>query len=89
MVSVTAVACPHCGHALRPVVVEQTSKVWKIVQLCGAPFLVPGLVMLIMGVFGIATARSGPTLFIVGLVFAIVGVVVISVGMIGAWWQHG
>ncbi len=76
-----AAACPKCGHPLavhsmRTVqTIEQTSKTWKGVTLVGGIMVAMGFVewLLLGGSIGLLA----------------IGVAVMSVGQIGAWWCHG
>jgi len=78
------VACPRCGQqfvvpgkAARPVVIEQTAKRYKLIQLTGALVMVPAFILVLTGAIEI------------GLVGLLLGLVVYLWGRTLAWWHHG
>jgi uncharacterized membrane protein HdeD (DUF308 family) len=70
-----------------PVLIERTSKRWKLMQLLGIIALVTGLIF--FAVLGEDTRH--PSLFagIVGWTLVGGGAVIIIVGSTLAWWHHG
>jgi predicted phage tail protein len=86
-ISDMAVSCPSCGkpNKGKAVLIEQTSKKWKIVQLIGVAFIVIGLF-----IFSAGYSKGGLEGFLTVLGFNMVwwGILIIIIGKIGAWWSH-
>lgn len=96
-VSDKATACPKCARPLgAATLIEQTAKRWKLVQLIGAGIILFGIVLvvvaLVLVVNGLGWHRTpsfvNPFLWI-GYVSMGVGLVVVTVGLVAAWWHHG
>lgn len=63
-----------------PVLIEQSAKKWKAVQLAGGIAIIVGL---LLGM----TVRSGLGVF--GVALALVGIIAFVYGKIARWWHHG
>jgi hypothetical protein len=82
-VSDLAPACPHCGHPLKAIVTEQTSKKWKGAMLFGIFATLGGCV----GTMATCGNRDvGATGTCILVMFA--GVVTFIGARVGAWWNH-
>lgn len=77
-VSQAAKACPGCGRPVTVAVqtIEQTGKDWKVAQAVGAG----GMLV------GVPTCFASPD---GGAVLILLGMMVYTVGRLGAWWRHG
>lgn len=85
LVSDRAAACPCCGWPLdQPVLIEHTSKRWKLLQLLGALGVGLGLLAFWLG---IASDAKPITLVSIAVTFA--GLAAYLTGRIGGWWCHG
>ena len=92
-ISDKAVSCPHCGAPLQPrstqvtgtVVIESTSKTWKLVWLISSLSLFTGL-----GLVGLNFGRPGPSTWLasIGILMASFGFIGMIAGKFGAWWNH-
>lgn len=88
-VSSLAAACPKCARPIaapatspespqqKTQTIEATAKDWKAIQLLGALIL-----CFSFGAFAVHDTAKGSV-----LLFS--GIVVLVVGMVGAWWHHG
>ncbi len=80
-----AVKCKHCGEHLNPIgrqsaaptTIEQTGKVWKLLEICG--------VLLVLITSGFLLYGYGEW----GLLFGLPGLGLFFCGRIGGWWHHG
>ena len=63
-------------HEKQPVVIEQTGKKWKALQLFGGLAVVAGII----------TVFAVPAL---GAILLVIGLVLIIYGRTMAWWHHG
>ncbi|HZU35413.1 MAG TPA: zinc-ribbon domain-containing protein [Gemmataceae bacterium] len=85
-VSDKARACPECAYPLGgTVLIEQTSKRWKLMQLIGVLVCLLGAIP--FTVFFLLTERPA-FLVLAGAVFMI-GFVIWATGSVAAWWHHG
>lgn len=82
-VSSSAATCPQCGHPLSPVVIEQTDKRWKMVQLVGGCLTLVSCLLVVVNM-----AMSGRGYFLSCIAF-LVSCCVYFAGRLGAWWEHG
>ena len=86
-VSDKAAACPFCGNPLNDPIttVQLTSKRWKVVKLVGwVLFIVGGLLFLSgYGNGGFQNTQTG-----LGFSLTFIGVVILLVGKLGAWWTN-
>jgi len=89
-ISDQAVSCPSCGNpvssqAKTPVLIEKTSKKWKIVKLCAWFLIISGWI-----VFFSHYERGGFNNPLVGFGFSVgsLGVITLIIGKFGAWWSH-
>ncbi len=86
-ISEKAANCPACGNPNpnKTVLVEQTSKKWKLTKLIGWVVALVGLY-----VFVLNNNNGGFSNPFTGLGFCLffVGIVVIIVGKFGAWWTN-
>lgn len=86
-ISDKAEACPACGNPLqaqkiqKPVVIEQTSKNWKAIQLVSGILIVVGLFYLMIG-------HSEVTLRGIGTILLLLGIAGSIIGKMGAWWNN-
>ena len=83
-ISDKANSCPACGNPLRPVLIEKTSKKWKLFKLI-AWFVI------IFSFFGFMNSyNSGGfnTLAATFLGWGFLGVIMLVVAKLGAWWHH-
>ncbi len=84
-ISEQAQTCPHCGNPLRPVVVEKTSKHWKVAKLISWVVLVGGGYLFLRG-YGLGGWNNPMTGL--GFTLAFGGFVSLLVAKFGAWWNH-
>lgn len=86
-VSTAAVSCPSCGspiNVVEPLVIEQTSKVYKQKMILGQFFIIFG----ILGVFVFPFFMS-PIVIILGFFSLVIGLVLFLYGKLAAYWNHG
>src|SRR6185295_4701623 len=90
-VLVAARICKHCKSILKPgtaskaaVVVEMTSKRWKLLQLISI-----GIFFASMGLAAIGILATVPALTMIGAPGVILGGVVFLFARIMSWWHHG
>ena len=74
------------GRDGRPLVIEATSKRWKLFQLVGGAMMVGGCTT---AVAGQRHTDTGFAIFVGATVFALAGCALWLVGRICAWWNHG
>ncbi|MBI5037750.1 MAG: zinc-ribbon domain-containing protein [Candidatus Kerfeldbacteria bacterium] len=84
-ISDQAEACPHCGNPLRPIVVQATSKRWKLAKLIAWISILVGIYLFLRG-YGLDEWSSPMTGF--GFTLAFVGFVALMVAKFGSWWNH-
>lgn len=86
-ISEKAPNCPACGNpnSSKAVLVEQTSKKWKIIKLVGWVATLVGIYIFIFNYNkgGFSNPFSGA-----GFCLAFVGIVAIIAGKFGAWWTN-
>ena len=91
-ISDKAPACPGCGNPLqtqnnqKPVVIEQTSKSWKGLQLISGILIIFSL-FVVLGNVG----NQDPTnvkITGMGTLLLFLGIIGLIIGKIGAWWNH-
>lgn len=86
-VSNKANTCPHCGNPMHstPVEVELTNKKWKFLKLIGGLWFVFGLFIFLIFIQqdGFQSASTG-----FGFSVAFVGIIMIFLGRLGAWWGN-
>lgn len=84
-ISDKANSCPFCGCPNSPILIEQTSKTWKLVMLFSWILMIVGWIMFLNGLgnggFHNPSTDLGFLLGGVGTLFAIIS-------KIGAWWNH-
>jgi len=84
-VSDKASHCPKCGNPISEKIqtVETTSKKWKMVKLIS-------VVLIILGFFmGFGNINTGNELSVwVGFNILFIGVVLLLIGKLGAWWTN-
>ena len=80
-----APTCPHCGHPIKPVVIEQTKKGWKIVKLISALVIIAGIFMIING-----SSNSGldNPLTASGISATFLGIITLIIAKFGTWWSN-
>jgi hypothetical protein len=82
-----AARVPHLPPPLaRPMVIERTSKVWKLQQLIAAGVVLLGIVLMCGGV---GAGKNGAPLAGLGFIMLFGGMVWLVVARVGAWWCHG
>jgi hypothetical protein len=71
--------------------IERTGKTWKLLLLVGVVLMLAGLGLgaLAFDVRHMRFDRPTPLTFYAGAALALAGVVLMIVGRIGAWWNHG
>ncbi|HTH08060.1 MAG TPA: zinc ribbon domain-containing protein [Acidovorax sp.] len=82
-ISSKAAACPKCGAPPQGkgiVTTQQTSKVFKVMQLVG-------FILIVAGVVSCVAAPTGETL---GSTWTwLMGLALFFAGRVGAWWRNG
>ena len=68
----------------KPVIIEQTAKRWKVIQLAGA-----GVCLVGVALTALAISLFNSTLAIAAAVVCAGGVGTIITGRTLAWWYHG
>lgn len=108
-VSENAPACPHCGNprsstirsSSRPVLIEQTSKVWKLIMLVSVILAIIGIVIFVTHlpqptpifdtsrslVIKQANQANAGYARLGSTIFAF-GVLGFIAGKLGSWWNH-
>lgn len=107
-VSENAPACPRCGNprtstinaSSRPILVEQTSKTWKLVMLISVILAIIGVILFIThlpqpaSIFDARsaalrqTSRANAGYAQLGSAMFVFGVIGFMVGKFGSWWNH-
>jgi hypothetical protein len=67
--------------------IEQTSKTWKLIQLIGGAILLLGVVLLV-----VPMTKKGDIVLkdqMPGIVVSAIGLITYGVGKMAAWWHHG
>lgn len=91
-ISDKAFACPNCGNPSKeekPILIEQTRKKYKKVQLVSVLILLVGFFLFLKGQFSVFSggnlinATSGFGFFII-----LIGIAIGMVSKIGAWWNN-
>ncbi len=93
-ISDKAPACPGCGNPIhgggqtkeKVVVIEQTSKTWKALQLIFGFMFWAGLFMVLSHAGGVYADDLEAKR--VGNIFVGLGMIGWIVGSLGAWWNH-
>ncbi len=90
-VSDKAEACPKCARPLGgTTLIEQTAKIWKMIQIVGAGIMLIGICCILFACSGgVGRLESSVTLITVGISTIVVGLSVLTVAKIEAWWHHG
>ena len=85
--------CKHCGEFLdeKPTVIERTSKKLKGYMLVGGFISAIGLLIIIVSIsiptVGWSTVpRNGA---VIGSSIMIIGIMIVTITRIRAWWHHG
>jgi len=79
--------CPNCGKPKQtPIVIEQTSKQWKKLQIASWMFFTSGVVLSLM--MWNEKADFGRAYFFVGILLVITGLVMYNTAKIGSWWTN-
>lgn len=85
-VSDQANSCPNCGHPIKAVVIEQTAKKYKAMQLVGILLIVIGIISIFNGSGGSSSDMfgfsPGPTFFILA------GIICYIAARAQTWWHH-
>lgn len=95
-ISDQAPSCPNCGFVVNQQTqatkvdlnfnkYELTSKKWKKYKIIGFPLLIIGLIMFMANL----APGTNPAGFVFGLLFTLVGVVLLIVSSLGNWWDRG
>jgi hypothetical protein len=96
-------ACPTCGGgfvlpgqmapmqqpvAYKPVLIEQTAKRYKAMQLLGGLMMLGSLVVMVPSC--VSMDKNGPgKQAAIGVLVGLVGAVIYVFGRFFAWWRHG
>jgi uncharacterized membrane protein HdeD (DUF308 family) len=67
-----------------PMIIEQTAKRWKAIQLAGVLSIIVGMA----AVCGAIMAQSADLIY-VAAILPVIGIIVTAYGSIMAWWHHG
>lgn len=82
-VSDQAATCPNCGVRIQKVqTIEKTGKGWKSAQLIG-------IVIFIIGCGSCCWGLTEGTYTEYSFIIPVCGIIILSIGVIGAWWHHG
>ncbi len=74
----------------RPILIEQTAKKYKVVQLIGFFITLAGASMLMAGIiYHERTGCDGLAAIGMGLVVTFLGIMTSAAARVGAWWDHG
>lgn len=93
-ISDKATACPACGNPINGgvqaketvVVIEQTGKTWKGIQLVSGVSIIIGLYM---GHFGFGgTPVADVAIIKLANFYLGLGIIGMVIGSLGAWWNH-
>ena len=84
-ISDQASACPNCGNPMAPILIEKTSKDWKILKLISLLVIVGAILLVFIGLNdgGFKNYLTGLGLYIGGF-----GLIVFIVAKFGSWWSH-
>ncbi len=82
-ISDKAVSCPNCGNPIKPVVIEQTKKRWKLLMLMSVI-----LIIISIYVFFYGMNKNNNGLIYYGIFLAFAGFIVLGVSKFGAWWSN-
>lgn len=84
-ISDQAQTCPHCGNPIHPIVIEKTSKNWKLAKLISWIVLLVGGYLFLRG-YGSGGWENPMTGG--GFTLGFLGFVSLLVAKFGAWWHH-
>lgn len=88
-VSDQASSCPNCGHPVKAVVIEQTAKKYKAMQLLGIFLIIIGIFSLFGSLGSTSSESSGMFGFSGGSALLIfVGLICYIAARMQAWWHH-
>jgi RNA polymerase subunit RPABC4/transcription elongation factor Spt4 len=84
-ISDQAQSCPHCGNPIKPVVIEQTGKKWKLAKVITWLIFWFGAVLILVGAGngGFDNPLTG-----LGITLAFLGFIARLVVRFGSWWSH-
>lgn len=92
-VSDAAASCPNCGRPMAgarslaagrdTVTTQRTSKPWKLAGVAGGLLIVVGIVSLLAGAATTTGILSGG-----GVLLIAIGLLLVLLGRLGAWWFH-
>lgn len=82
-ISSNAISCPGCGNLIKPLVIEQTKKKWKVVQLISVLLII---VSVFMFVVNLPNESSNAKYW--WLLLVIVSFITLGIGKFGAWWNN-
>ena len=84
-ISDQAYSCPNCGHPIRPMIIEQTRKKWKLIGLIAAILFIVGMLLFVNGLF---SGDSNDIRVGMGVLFMFIGFFMGMYSRIGAWWTN-
>lgn len=84
-ISDQAQSCPHCGNPIKPVVIEQTGKKWKLAKVITSLVFWTGVILILVGAGngGLNNPLTG-----LGITLAFLGFLSVLVVKFGSWWSH-
>jgi hypothetical protein len=84
-ISEKALTCPKCGNPVKPVLIEQTGKKWKLAKLISWLVFFGGVIFIIQGAGngGFKNPNTG-----LGMTLAFIGFIALVVAKFGSWWNH-
>jgi hypothetical protein len=84
-ISDQAPACPKCGNPMKPVIIEQTGKRWKLAKLISWLVFMGGVIMALGGAGngGFENPLTG-----LGITLAFIGFIALIIAKFGSWWNH-
>lgn len=80
-ISETAINCPHCGFSIKPITIQQTSQIWKLLKLMAILMVIVGFML------NFQTHGSG-LIGVISMLLIFVGIICFVVGVIGKWWNN-
>jgi hypothetical protein len=86
-ISDKAASCPFCGNPMAnqnqsPILIEQTNKKWKLIELVSWIAIIFGAVASLVAI-GKNNSASG-----ISFACLIIGIIGAIIGQFGSWWNH-
>lgn len=84
-ISDKATTCPHCGNPIKPVLIEQTGKIWKLAKVISWLVFLSGVLLILYGANndGFNNPLTG-----LGITLSFFAFIALLITKFGSWWSH-